>query len=84
MNLGLDVEKRCRQSLRSREGQLGLWTWTWTQGMACYASRCVVQVERVTRPAGELYEELHETDGNSPLAPMTRPEGWRRIFAAPA
>ncbi len=32
------------------------------------------QVERVTRPAGELYTELHEQDGNSPLAPMTRPE----------
>jgi len=32
------------------------------------------QVERVTRPAGELYEEHHEADGNSPLAPMTRPE----------
>jgi error-prone DNA polymerase len=32
------------------------------------------QVERVARPAGELYEELHELDGNSPLAPMTRPE----------
>jgi error-prone DNA polymerase len=32
------------------------------------------QVERVARPAGELYEGLHEADGNSPLAPMTRPE----------
>ena len=32
------------------------------------------QVERVARPAGELYEQLHEADGNSPLAPMTRPE----------
>lgn len=32
------------------------------------------QVERVARPAGELYEELHELDGNSPLTPMTRPE----------
>jgi error-prone DNA polymerase len=32
------------------------------------------QVERVARPAGELYEELHEADSNSPLAPMTRPE----------
>ncbi|HEV7746660.1 MAG TPA: error-prone DNA polymerase [Pyrinomonadaceae bacterium] len=32
------------------------------------------QVERVTRPAGELYEELHEADGNSPLTPMTRAE----------
>jgi error-prone DNA polymerase len=32
------------------------------------------QVERVARSAGELFEELHEPDGNSPLAPMTRPE----------
>ncbi|MGI8838341.1 MAG: DNA polymerase III subunit alpha [Pyrinomonadaceae bacterium] len=32
------------------------------------------QVERVARPAGELFEELHEQDGNSPLVPMTRPE----------
>jgi error-prone DNA polymerase len=32
------------------------------------------QVERVARPAGELYEELYELDSNSPLAPMTRPE----------
>jgi len=32
------------------------------------------QVERVARPAGELYTELHEKDGNSPLVPMTRPE----------
>ena len=28
----------------------------------------------MVRPAGELYEELHEQDGNSPLSPMTRPE----------
>ncbi|MEP6911775.1 MAG: error-prone DNA polymerase [bacterium] len=32
------------------------------------------QVERVVRPAGELYTELHEEDANSPLLPMTRPE----------
>ncbi|MFN2530039.1 MAG: DNA polymerase III subunit alpha [Pyrinomonadaceae bacterium] len=32
------------------------------------------QVERVTRPAGVLYEQLLETDGNSPLAQMTLPE----------
>jgi error-prone DNA polymerase len=32
------------------------------------------QVERVLRPAGELYQALHEQDGNSPLSPMTRPE----------
>ena len=38
------------------------------------------QVERVARPAGELYEELHETDGNSPLAPMTRPERMAADF----
>jgi error-prone DNA polymerase len=38
------------------------------------------QVERVTRPAGELYEELHETDGNSPLTPMTRPERMNADF----
>jgi error-prone DNA polymerase len=38
------------------------------------------QVERVARPAGELYEELHETDGNSPLAPMTRPERMTADF----
>ncbi|PYS71260.1 MAG: error-prone DNA polymerase [Acidobacteria bacterium] len=32
------------------------------------------QVERVVRPAGDLYEELLEQDGNSPLLPMTIPE----------
>ncbi|PWT93370.1 MAG: error-prone DNA polymerase, partial [Blastocatellia bacterium] len=29
------------------------------------------QVERVSRPAGALFESLSETDGNSPLIPMT-------------
>jgi len=38
------------------------------------------QVERVARPAGELYEELHEADGNSPLVPMTRPERMAADF----
>lgn len=32
------------------------------------------QVERVARPAGPLYQELHEADSKSPLAPMTLPE----------
>ena len=32
------------------------------------------QVERVSRPAGPLYKELHEIDNNSPLASMTLPE----------
>jgi error-prone DNA polymerase len=38
------------------------------------------QVERVARPAGKLYEELHEADGNSPLVPMTRPERMAADF----
>ncbi|HUS12596.1 MAG TPA: error-prone DNA polymerase [Pyrinomonadaceae bacterium] len=38
------------------------------------------QVERVARSAGELYEELHEVDGNSPLTPMTRPERMAADF----
>ena len=32
------------------------------------------QVERIARPAGPLYQELHEADSKSPLAPMTLPE----------
>jgi error-prone DNA polymerase len=32
------------------------------------------QVERVARPAGPLYQELHEGDSKSPLVPMTLPE----------
>src|SRR5688500_6064269 len=32
------------------------------------------QVERVIRPPGPLYQNLHEADGKSPLAPMTLPE----------
>ena len=38
------------------------------------------QVERVVRPAGELYEELLEQDGNSPLMPMTNPERMNADF----
>jgi error-prone DNA polymerase len=32
------------------------------------------QIARVARPAGPLFKELHEADGNSPLLPMTLPE----------
>jgi error-prone DNA polymerase len=47
----------------------------WTLDKAAVTRRDALwQVERVARPAGQLYEELHETDGNSPLSPMTRPE----------
>ena len=38
------------------------------------------QVERVVRPAGDLYEELLEQDGNSPLLPMTIPERLNADF----
>ena len=46
----------------------------WTLDQRTTRRDALWQVERVARPAGELYEELHEMDGNSPLAPMTRPE----------
>jgi len=38
------------------------------------------QVERVVRSAGELYEDLREQDGNSPLIPMTIPERLNADF----
>ena len=46
----------------------------WTLDRGTNRRDALWQVERVARPAGELYEELHEQDGNSPLTPMTRPE----------
>jgi error-prone DNA polymerase len=46
----------------------------WTLDKRTTRRDALWQVERVARPAGELYEELHELDSNSPLAPMTRPE----------
>ena len=46
----------------------------WTLGQRTTRRDALWQVERVARAAGELYEDLHEMDGNSPLAPMTRPE----------
>ena len=38
------------------------------------------QVERVVRPAGDLYDKLLEKDGNSPLLPMTIPERMNADF----
>jgi error-prone DNA polymerase len=64
---------QCPKSKASRDGQtldIGLWT----LDKAVHRRDALWQVERVARPAGELYEELHEQDGNSPLLPMTRPE----------
>jgi error-prone DNA polymerase len=46
----------------------------WTLEQRTTRRDALWQVERVARAAGELYEDLHEVDGNSPLAPMTRPE----------
>ncbi|HEY5885242.1 MAG TPA: error-prone DNA polymerase [Pyrinomonadaceae bacterium] len=46
----------------------------WTLDKSVGRRDALWQVERVARPAGELYEELHEQDGNTPLTPMTRPE----------
>jgi len=56
----------------------GLWTLDKQNGVT--RRDALWQVERVARPAGELYEELHEADGNSPLAPMTRPERMEADF----
>jgi error-prone DNA polymerase len=46
----------------------------WTLDKGINRRDALWQVERVVRPAGDLSEELHEMDGNSPLAAMTRPE----------
>jgi error-prone DNA polymerase len=46
----------------------------WTLGQSVHRRDALWQVERVARPAGELYQEINEADGNSPLVPMTRPE----------
>jgi error-prone DNA polymerase len=46
----------------------------WTLDSGGHRRDALWQVERVARPAGELYTELHEQDGNSPLNPMTRAE----------
>jgi error-prone DNA polymerase len=51
---------------------LGVGRGTWDKG--AHRRDALWQVERVSRPAGALYEELLEVDGNSPLAPMTLPE----------
>jgi error-prone DNA polymerase len=56
----------------------GLWTLDKKNGVT--RRDALWQVERVARSAGELYEELHEADGNSPLAPMTRPERMEADF----
>ncbi len=69
--------------MQHQEADIGHWTLDlgqekdigrWTLDANTNRRDALWQVERVARPAGELYEELHEQDGNSPLVPMTRPE----------
>jgi len=63
-----------RSKVKNKTRQRALDVGRWTLDMAVHRRDALWQVERVARPAGELYEQLHEADGNSPLAPMTRPE----------
>ena len=46
----------------------------WTLDKGTNRRDALWQVERVIRPPGPLYQNLHEADGKSPLAPMTLPE----------
>jgi len=64
--------QRPMSKAKAEERTLDIGHWTLDKGIT--RRDALWQVERVARPAGELYEELHEADGNSPLAPMTRPE----------
>jgi error-prone DNA polymerase len=46
----------------------------WTLDKGTNRRDALWQVERVIRPPGPLYQNLHEADGKSPLVPMTLPE----------
>ncbi len=52
----------------------------WTLDKPVHRRDALWQVERVVRQAGELFVNQHEQDGNSPLAPMTRPERMESDF----
>ena len=60
------------QSPKSNAQTLNVGHWTLDKGTN--RRDALWQVERVARPAGPLYQELHEADSKSPLAPMTLPE----------
>jgi error-prone DNA polymerase len=72
----IDIQPMVHVPVDRQTLDIGHWTLdnggTWDKGIN--RRDALWQVERVVRPAGELYEELHEKDGNSPLTPMTRPE----------
>ena len=66
-----------KSQVSSHKTRLGLGTWDSrleTEDKGVHRRDALWQVERVVRPAGELFTELHEQDGHSPLAPMTRTE----------
>ncbi len=65
------------QSPKSAEQTLDIRHWTSDKRPVSKATNrrdALWQVERVSRAAGPLFRELSETDGHSPLAPMTLPE----------
>ncbi|MDQ3175279.1 MAG: error-prone DNA polymerase [Acidobacteriota bacterium] len=64
--------QRSKSKTRAAEQTLDVGHWTLDKGTN--RRDALWQVERVARPAGPLYQELHEPDSKSPLAPMTLPE----------
>ena len=63
------------QSPKSDEQTLDIGHWTLDKRPKGTNRRDALwQVERVSRAAGPLFRELSETDGHSPLLPMTLPE----------
>jgi len=64
--------QRPKSKTRAAEQTLDVGHWTLDKGTN--RRDALWQVERVARPAGPLYQELHEPDSKSPLAPMTLPE----------
>jgi error-prone DNA polymerase len=61
-----------QESSKSNESALEIGCWKREKGTN--RRDALWQVERVSRPAGSLYRELHENDSKSPLASMTLPE----------
>ena len=63
-----------RPTSKTRTAEQTLDVGRWTLDKRTNRRDALWQVERVTRPPGPLYQELHEADSKSPLAPMTLPE----------
>ncbi len=64
--------QRPKSQTRTAEQTLEVGPWTLDKGIN--RRDALWQVERVSRAAGPLYQELQEPDSKSPLAPMTLPE----------